>query len=783
MQRAGLLLAFIAACALGSPSSVSAHAFLESSIPRANATTVQPPTRIVLRFTEPVDPAFSSVRITDATGTAIRAQTAVSADGRVLAATVDPLPEGVYTVRWRVLSTLDGHPSSGFYLFGVGQNVPAGLGGRETEPVGPVGTAVRWLAFAAAAVLVGGVVFQAAVLRPAFASISPEEARRATAVLEASRPAAASALIVGTGLDFLSQAGTLLGISWRQVLAGGALWGLLAATRLGWSALIRIGMALVFLLPSSPQGLILRAGALVWMLIVGGVVAAFGGPSAVTGTMLVPIILTAAVYGIIAIMLPLVAGQTFGPLRFGERWVLSLAGATLMLGFSVTSHAAGSGPLAMVADWVHLVAVAGWIGGLLALLLVLASSAHPGRADLARALVPRMSRLAGAGLAAAVVTGAYSSILQVPAVQAFVSTPYGRLLIAKLVLVTMAAALGAANRYLMRPRLESSNPTPLLLRRFTYTVSGEVGIAAVIMAIVAVLTVMPPAATTWKPVTAQKMLRLAGLADGVRVDLAIAPAQPGWNRFEAVAADKDGRPLGGDLRMLLRLTKLDEPLDPVLVSLQDQGGGLFLAEETGLGLPGWWEVEVIVRRRGRLDVSTSFPLRLGDGKARTRGPSGSELLEAMASTMFQLGSWREDQQITDGAGNVARSWFELVHPDRLRYRTSGGTEAVIIGQTQYLRVNGGPWQTLTLPNAFSVNNYLRSYIDSPQEVVRGREAPCDDERCAVVLWEAPSASAAFAAWVGLRTSRMHKLLMIAPSHYMTSRLTDFDADLHIRPPR
>lgn len=783
MRRTGLLFAFIVASVLGGPSSAFAHAYLERSIPPANAATAQSPTQVVLRFTEPVDPSFSSVQITSAAGTAIPVQTMASADGRVLTAAVEALPEGVYTIRWRVLSAIDGHPSSGFFLLGVGRNVPAGLAGQGREPVRPASAAGRWLAFAAAAVLVGGALFHVVVLRPALGVLSPEQAGRASAAFEVSRPIAAAAVIVGTGLDFLSQASTLLGVSWRQMLAGGAVWGVLAATRLGWSTLVRIGMAIIFLIPASPQGRILRATALVWMLIIGGVVAAFGGPSTVTGTMLAPIILTAAVYGVIAVMLPLVAAQFFEIPRLGDRWVLPLAGAVLLAGFTIASHAAAGGLFAMIADWLHLAAVASWIGGLVALLLVLAPFAHLARAGLARTLVPRMSTLAGVGLMTVVVTGVYSSILQIPAVRAFVGTPYGRLLMAKLVLVSIVAALGAANRYLIRPRLERSNPTPSLLRRFTRLVSGEVATAAFIVAIVAVLTVTPPAVTTWSPAGAQPALRLAGLANDVRVDLVITPAQPGWNRFEVVAADKNGRLAGGDVRTLLRLTKLDEPLDPILVSLEDQGGGFFLAEDASLGLPGWWEVEAIVRRRGRPDVLASFPLRLGDREARRTGPPGSELVGMMTSAMFQLRSWREAQQITDGAGGVVMTWFDLVHPNRLRYRTATGTEAVIIAQTQYIRVNGGPWETRTLPTAFWVDDYLRAYLVDTQAIVRGREMPCDDERCAVVLWEAPGASAAFAAWVGLRTYRMHRLLMSAPSHFMTSRLSDFNADLRIRPPR
>ncbi|MDZ4371997.1 MAG: hypothetical protein U1C74_11300, partial [Phenylobacterium sp.] len=37
------------------------------------------------------------------------------------------------------------------------------------------------------------------------------------------------------------------------------------------------------------------------------------------------------------------------------------------------------------------------------------------------------------------------------------------------------------------------------------------------------------------------------------------------------------------------------------------------------------------------------------------------------------------EQITDGRGNVVLTRFEAARPDRLRYRTSSGSEAVIVG--------------------------------------------------------------------------------------------------------
>jgi len=691
----------------------------------------------------------------------------------------------VYIVRWRVLSSYDGHASSGFFLFGVGQQVPRGLAGQGTDPVPLVEIGVRWLAFAAAVGLVGGAVFQALVLRPALAPFSPGDAGRAAAVIRVATIVAAGVLIAATVLDFLFQAAGLLGVPWRPMVAGGALWGLLGGTRPGWSALVRIGMALIFLIPASPAGRILRVAALLWALMVAGIVVAFGGPGIVTGAMVAPLVLTTAVYGVIGAMVALVATSVFRTTRLEARGALPLAGALLLAGFTLSSHAAADGPLALIADWLHLVAAASWTGGLLTLLLVLGTCAPPARAEVARRLVPRFSTLAGVGLVAVILTGLYSAILRVPAVQAMTATPYGRLLTVKLLLVAALAALGAVARYLVRPRLEAPGRAlpPSLLRRFMGLVSGEAAAAALILGVVALLTITPPAAITWKPARTPSTLRLAGAADDVRVDLAITPAEAGWNRFEAVARGQAGPLAGPDVRLLLRLTKLDEPLDPVLLRLGDQGGGRFVAEDAGLGLPGWWEVEVIVRRRGRLDVSTVFPLRLGDLAARPPGPSGAALLVQMTSAMSRVRSWREAQQLTDGAGNVATSAFDLARPDRLRYRTAEGTEAVIIGRTQYLRSGGSPWEVRALSEAFTVDSYLGAYTAGAQAIALGRQMPCEDEACAVVLWEAPGGSAAFAALVGRQTHRLHRLFMAAPSHYMTVRLSGFNADVRIAPPR
>src|SRR5207245_176661 len=99
----------------------SAHSVLQRSIPPANASLLAPPRQIVLIFSEPVVAGLSAAAVADRNGTVVSHASTVAQDGRTLAISIGPLATGVYTVRWRVLSATDGHTTSGFLLFGVGE--------------------------------------------------------------------------------------------------------------------------------------------------------------------------------------------------------------------------------------------------------------------------------------------------------------------------------------------------------------------------------------------------------------------------------------------------------------------------------------------------------------------------------------------------------------------------------------------------------------------------------------------------------------------------------------
>lgn len=752
----------------------SAHSILQRSIPSANASLSAAPRQVVLVFNEPVVAGLSNAIVTDRQGAVVSRPVTVGGDGRILTLPVDALPAGVYTVRWRVLSAIDGHTTSGFLLFGIGEGNPVGgAAGAGLSGPPPAQVFVRWVNYTAAILLAGTVFFQFLILRPAQAWPDAAGVLRSTSV--------ASALVLLAGLigEFVLEAATLLDTSVAGVWRSGTLWALLGGTKAGWSTLIRGAGASILLIPPSPSGRILRAALLVWCVIVGVTAGLFGGPVAVAGSVhLAALVLVATVYGLASVMAAVIAPKISDATIPDLPAIGPIAAASVLAGITVSSHAAGSGPTAVVMDWVHLFGTALWIGGIAPLWLVLHYAPAAERAT-ARLLVPRFSRLAAAALGILAVTGVYSALVHVKSLPALTVTPYGRTLLLKLLLVLPAVALGAYHRYVLRPELEGQEPADDAPRRFQRTLGLEAMVGAAVLLAVALLTITPPAAVTM-PAAARQPLALAGLAGSFRVDLTITPAEPGWNRLEAVVRTGEAPVPFEQTRILVRLTKLDEDLDPVTLTLQPDGGR-FVAEGGELGVPGWWEARVIVRQRGVRDASTVFPLKFGSPSARPDG-GARRLLTQARDASSRIRTWREHEQITDGSGGVTVTDLEMIKPDRVHYRTAGGAEAVIIGGTRLYRQGGGPWERDNLPSPIALPGPYVSYLTDAAGIALGRIGQCGEERCRVLTWAPPSGNASFAAWVGLDTFRIYRIYMFAPFHYMTAEAFDLDAPLRITLP-
>ena len=133
-------LAIAAAVTLGSAGIAAAHANLASSDPAANALLDHAPANVTMTFTEPPDPKLSIVHVLDVNGTDVESGTVqgVPANNEQLMIPLPAdLPDGVYTVSWRVVSEADGHATAGAFSLRR-QRRRRGDGHRSEHP-GPGG--------------------------------------------------------------------------------------------------------------------------------------------------------------------------------------------------------------------------------------------------------------------------------------------------------------------------------------------------------------------------------------------------------------------------------------------------------------------------------------------------------------------------------------------------------------------------------------------------------------------------------------------------------------------
>lgn len=170
-------------------------------------------------------------------------------------------------------------------------------------------------------------------------------------------------------------------------------------------------------------------------------------------------------------------------------WLASITGLALAAFPAFTGHAAGvedARIVALGADWIHVVAAGGWIGGLATVLHVsrLGGSDGSGLED----LVPSFSTLAMVSVALLVLSGSYASWIHLGSIGALFTTAYGRTLGLKLLLVAAVLALGARNNRSLTPKLDTERGRQAMRRSATL----ELAVAQLVLLATALLVRTSP---------------------------------------------------------------------------------------------------------------------------------------------------------------------------------------------------------------------------------------------------------------------------------------------------
>jgi methionine-rich copper-binding protein CopC len=99
-------------------SAAFAHAHLDHASPAAGSIVSPAPNEVSLSFTESLEPAFSTVTVTDAGGAEV-SQGKAQVSGNIMRVGLKPLGPGTYKVNWHALS-VDTHTTQGAFTFNVG---------------------------------------------------------------------------------------------------------------------------------------------------------------------------------------------------------------------------------------------------------------------------------------------------------------------------------------------------------------------------------------------------------------------------------------------------------------------------------------------------------------------------------------------------------------------------------------------------------------------------------------------------------------------------------------
>ncbi|MFI6447280.1 FixH family protein [Kitasatospora sp. NPDC050543] len=437
---AGLLgiLGAVLALMLAGAGPAAAHATLESTDPGQNSVVATAPAAVTLTFSESVSLSGDSVRVLDPAGKAVDAGNPGHADGRGNTARVDlngNLANGTYTVAWRAVSE-DSHPIGGAFTFSIGAPSDTSVSATALQKaeadsvVAALYGTGRTVAYGAFAVLMGAAAF-VLICWPGGAALRSVQRLLMTGWV---------ALLVSTIAVLMLRGPYERGSGLSQAFD-------LSLVRATLDE--RIGTALAARL------LLLAAGGVFLSLLVGqlGQVPA-GVEQADVEQACERADARAGGKGE-----EQAEGEDGGkpdededelcalerraaerPLR-EARLSLGVAGLVLAVALSATWVGADHASvgiqvwLALPFGILHLIAMAGWLGGLATLLVGL-------RHGLGAEVADRFSRIAFGSVAVLTVTGVYQSWRGLGSWSALVDTEYGRLLLIKIGCV--AAMLGVA---------------------------------------------------------------------------------------------------------------------------------------------------------------------------------------------------------------------------------------------------------------------------------------------------------------------------------------------------
>ena len=274
---------------------------------------------------------------------------------------------------------------------------------------------------------------------------------------------------------------------------------------------------------------------------------------------------------------------------------LLLAGALLALaGPSLVGHTRAFAPAPVLVAWdvMHVTAGAIWLGGLVGLALSLRALA--GREVLAAQTLSRFSTIAAFVLVVVAAAGSFLAWRILGSWAGFVETTYGWLLLAKIGIALVVAAIGGWNRWRTLPAVQAAagfGDRERAAAAVTRTVRVEAVLLVVLLGVTGFLVNQSPRPVPVTPASGTTGVGAAAAGD-LRVLAALDPRRTGSNTLLVQVQDSAGEPYDPPVNPVVSLRT--EGLDIGDVTLRPVGAGTYRGEVV-VPRPGEWEVQVSIR--------------------------------------------------------------------------------------------------------------------------------------------------------------------------------------------
>jgi copper transport protein len=550
-MRARIYRVALAACLtfLLLAAGASAHAYPITNSPPIGGVVKTSPSVVSITYDESV--TVPALAVYDAAGKLVSSTTVTHpAPDKIAVAIPGHLADGTYTVAWRVTSA-DTHVVHGVYNFSVGARGSAGRIGAELLAKGniPEGISlgfgvVRFVNLLLLLGCAGGAISLLWVLRDA----DDDVRRLLLRVLTVGGALLAIAAVLGLPFEAAESAGS--------GLSGGFGKAALEAVRhqrFGELWLVRAWLAAVFALIA----LSLQAWERRW--------------------------------------------------RLPRQLLLAVAGVCLLLTSTDSGHASVSGPLAFVADGVHITAASVWLGGLAFVLGAIAFSRSERRWQLAAVSVPRFSLMAMISVPLLGAAGIVSAYLEVRVWRGLWQTTYGVLILAKIGLVLPLLALGAFNNRVSVPALRAGAAVQAVRRRFIRAIGTELVLLAAVVGVTAALVDEAPAKSVLRNLHPARATTFTAThsAGPFKAVVTVQPALAGANTIEMTVTSTRHLTIGE-----VDLAAVSPQGKPLNLNVVQLSGSRFRVTKAPLRLPGKWELEMTVRQ-GLTEYLARIPVTIG----------------------------------------------------------------------------------------------------------------------------------------------------------------------------